>query len=195
MVNKLGISYRRGFMMKKLLALVVLILGSFSYVLSAVDEISQCIELLQPEKLKQIFSHNVVLKNVDKQKYLDQINNKIERLKMAREKSERIDPIRIMQAKYVDRGTSKSLGGLLVAGVGLSSLIAVVWDTIPFNQKLDPTRFLSMCASSLGIATGAYFFANGLSDIFKFEMLEKHFNSAFKKAYFVKALLEEVVAV
>ncbi len=72
--------------MKKLLALVVLISTSSPCTLSVVDEIGQCIEHLQPEKLKQILSYNLVLKNVDKQKYLDQINNQIEQLKTAKEK-------------------------------------------------------------------------------------------------------------
>ncbi len=181
--------------MKKLLALVVLISTSSPCIFSVVDEIGQCIELLQPEKLKQIFSHNVVLKTIDKQKYLDQINSKIEQLKSAREKTEIIDPIRIKQAKYRYRGFLKYLGGTLVACVGLSSLICVVRDTIPFHQKLDETSLLSICASSLAMATGVYFVATGLSVMRKIEMLEQHFNSTFKKAYFVKALLEDVQAV
>ena len=49
--------------------------------LSAVDAISLCIEELQPEKLRKIFYHNLMLKNADKEKY-KHVNKKIKRLKI-----------------------------------------------------------------------------------------------------------------
>ncbi len=159
---------------------------------SVVDEISQCIELLQPEKLKQIFSHHLVLKNVDKQKYLDQINNKIEQLKIAREKSEIIDPIRIKQTKYGKLRNLKVIAGSFGVCVGLISLIALLRDNVPYPGF---TAFIGMQTASFAIGTGIGHLMVGSAEGRKIGMLEKHFNSVFKKAYFVKALLEEVVAV
>ena len=53
--------------MKKYLVVCMLISISSSCLLSVVDEIGIIIELLQPDKLKQIFSHNLVLKKIDKE--------------------------------------------------------------------------------------------------------------------------------
>ncbi len=108
--------------------------------------------------------------------------------------------IKIIQSKYLTRATLKLIYGSAGLIVGFSSLIAFLEAPTEGNTLWAKSgislRTLSIYASIFGIVTGSYFIATGADDRFmQYEMLEKHFNSAFKKTYFIKALLEDVQAV